>query len=547
MAIFGHRFDAQSHATAAAQRYSSDMSSNPTNPTNPANPQSSGCPFSGAAAPARPTAPPAETAPAALRDLSELPIVKSRAGASFTQLMRKDRMRFMQELTQHGDLFRIRLIDKSPIVVIGPAQLHECLVEHNADTHKDPLQRHVTYPVLGEGLITSAGALWRRQRRLMAPLFPPSALAGYGPDIITCTEHSLGEWHDGATLDISRETTHITMNIAGKILFGVEMFSETDELAGALREVLHWTGEKLNSPLPFAQLAVRKLVERTAEKLPSSLPGVSELAQRAVRVLEQPLFLPTDRDRRVQAAVSLLDRRVQRMVDERRQGAERRDLLGRLLAARDEDGSQLDDKQVRDEILTLFVAGHETTATTLAFALSLLCRNPETYRRARAQVDALGRAPTYEDLPRLDYLLRCFKETTRLFPAIPLLVREVERDFGLGGYRIPRDSVVVVSPYATQHRADLWPNPEAFEPERFLPEAEAKRPRHAYLAFSIGPRICLGMHLALMEGPLVLATLLHRYDFELPDARPLVADCREALRPLGGVQLRVRKRAAAAV
>jgi cytochrome P450 len=460
--------------------------------------------------------------------------------------LRKDRLRFLQELSQGPDLFRVRAFDKTPIVVLGPAQVHECLVERNADTHKDPLMRHVVHPVLGEGLITSSGPLWRRQRRIMAPLFPPSALAGYAPDIVACTEHTLGAWQDGATLDLLRETTHITMNIAGKILFGVEMFAESDELAGALREVLFWTGEKLNSVTPFLQLAVRKLVERTAEKVPAAVPKLSRLLQQAVRRLEQPVLLPAGRDRRVQAAVALLDRRVQRMVDERRSsGGQRPDLLGRLLAARDEDGGQLDDKQLRDEILTLFVAGHETTAVTLAFTLSLLCRHPEIYRRARAQVDALGRPPTHEDLPRLELLLRCFKEAMRLYPPIPILIRETEREISLGGHRIPRDSVLLISPYATQHRADLWKDPEVFDPDRFLPEAEAARPRHAFLAFSTGPRICLGMHLALMEGPLVLATLLRHHDFELVDSAPLVPEVREALRPHGGVPLRIRRRTAA--
>jgi cytochrome P450 len=242
-----------------------------------------------------------------------MPLRRATSARSFTYLLRKDRLRFLQELSQAGDLFRVRLLDKTPIVVIGPAQVHECLVERNADTHKDPLMRHVVYPVLGEGLITSSGALWRRQRRIMAPLFPPSAISAYAPDIVACTEHCLQSWRDGDTLDLARETTHITMNIAGKILFGVEMFAEADELADALREVLAWTGRKLNSPVPLAQLAARKLIERVAGQLPAPL---SQLAQRAAQRLEQPVLLPTAADRRVQAAVAILDRRVQRMVDE---------------------------------------------------------------------------------------------------------------------------------------------------------------------------------------------------------------------------------------
>lgn len=537
MSIFGHLAMPRSQDRALVPHYSTFMTSFHTTRA------PSGCPFTGAAVAASPSSAPLGPGVRPLRELAELPLLQSRSGTSFTRLLRKDRLRFLHELAQGGDLFRVRLFDKTPIVVTGPAQVHECLVERNADTHKDPLMRHITYPVLGEGLITSSGPLWRRQRRIMAPLFPPSAIAGYAADIIGCTEHSLRGWRDGSTLDLVREATHITMNIAGKILLGVDMFAESDELAEALREVLFWTGEKLDSAVPFVQLAVRQLVARVAEKIAASRPRLARLAQRAVRRLEQPILLPTERDRRVRAAVALLDRRVQRMVDERRStGGPQGDLLGRLLAARDEDGGQLDDKQLRDEILTLFVAGHETTAMSLAFTLSLLCRHPEIYRQARAQVDALGRLPTYDDLPRLELLLRCFKESMRLYPPIPILIRETERDIALGGYRIPRDSVLLISPYATQHRADLWKEPEVFDPDRFLPAAEAARPRHAFLAFSTGPRICLGMHLALMEGPLVLATLLQRYDFALPDHAPLVAEVREALRPRGGVPLRIRRR-----
>jgi cytochrome P450 len=468
-----------------------------------------------------------------------MPFVSPRGGRSFTRLYLEDRAAFLHELTHDGDLFRIRLLDKCPVVVAGPAQLHEALVERPTDTHRDPLMRHVIYPLLGEGLITSDGELWKRQRRIMSPIFTPAQLARYTGDIVTCARRHTDVWREGESLDVLRETTRITMAVAGKILFDVDMFSETDALGGALAEGLHWTGERLNSPLPLAQLALRRALLRVGKRLSGEL---ATWAAKGAARLERPVFLPTAADRRMTEVVRALDQRVQRMIDARRaDGSERRDLLGRLLAAHDDEAGGMSDKQLRDEIITLFVAGHETTATTLAWALDLLARHPEVYRRVRAQVDALDGTPRYEDLARLDLLVRVFKETMRVYPPIHSLVREAARDFTLGGYNIPAGETLVFSPYAAHHRAEHWPDPARFDPERFTPEAEASRPRYAFMAFSGGPRICLGMHLALMEGPLVLAAMLQRADFERVTEGPTRAEVREAVRPRG-LRLRLRLR-----
>ncbi len=483
--------------------------------------------------------PPPQGAPLGARPLAEMPLVTPRGSRSFTRLYLEDRMTFLKELALGGDLFRIRLLDKCPVIVTGPAQLHEALVDHPTDTRRDPLMRHVVYPLLGEGLITSDGELWKRQRRLLSPIFTPAQLARYAGDIVTCTQRHADLWREGESLDVLRETTRVTMAVAGKILFDVDMFSETDALGGALAAGLHWTGERLNSPLPLAQLALRRGLLRVGRHLSGEL---ATLAAKGAARLEQPIFLPTAADRRMIEVVASLDQRVQRMIDARRdEGSERRDLLGRLLAAHDDEAGAMSDKQLRDEIITLFVAGHETTATTLAWALDLLARHPDVYRSVRAQVDALGAAPRYEDLPRLDLLARVFKETMRIHPPIHSLVREAARDFTLGGYSIPAGETIVFSPYAAQHRPEHWPDPARFDPARFTPEAEAARPRYAFMAFSGGPRVCLGVHLALMEGPLVLAAMLQRADFERVTDGPTRVEVREALRPRG-LRLRLRLR-----
>jgi cytochrome P450 len=254
---------------------------------------------------------------------------------------------------------------------------------------------------------------------------------------------------------------------------------------------------------------------------------------------------PTRRNRELRKAIAVLDARVQRMIDERRAAANPNpDLLTHLLRARDDDGSRMDDKQLRDEILTLFIAGHETTANGLAWAIYLLARHPEVYARVRAAVDALdGRAPTLADLDRLELLTRVFKEALRMYPPVYLFARMSIADVTIGGYAVPKNTVFLISPWALQHRPDLWPDPDRFDPDRFLPQAEAGRPRDAWIPFSDGPRVCIGMHFAMIEAPLVLATLLQRADFELAaDAQIVGTHDAATLRPKGGVPMRIKAR-----
>ncbi len=237
----------------------------------------------------------------------------------------------------------------------------------------------------------------------------------------------------------------------------------------------------------------------------------------------------------------MIDRRVDRMIADRRaSGTARPDLLSMLLGARDESGNPMSDKQVRDEIVTLFIAGHETTATALAWTLYLLARHPEACARARAEARSLP-GPTVQsrDLPALGYCLRVFKEAMRLYPPIYFFGRQATIDTTLGGYAIQRGQIVLISAYALHHRASIWPDPERFDPSRFEPAAEEGRHRQAYLPFSAGPRTCIGNLFALMEGPIVLATILRRVELELTSDAVIVPDSSATPRPKGGVPMRV--------
>jgi cytochrome P450 len=218
------------------------------------------------------------------------------------------------------------------------------------------------------------------------------------------------------------------------------------------------------------------------------------------------------------------------------------------LHARDDDGAAMSTKQVRDEILTLFIAGHETTASGLAWALYLLAKHPAALAQAVAEADALpGPGVGFDDLHALPFLLQVFKESLRMYAPIYLFGRQAMEDVTVGGYEIPCGKIVLISPYAVHHRADLWPDPDRFDPSRFLPEAEQVRSREAYLPFSGGTRTCIGNHFALMEGPIVLATLLRRMRFELAAGTVVTPEASATLRPAGGIPMRVVRRRAPTV
>jgi cytochrome P450 len=260
-----------------------------------------------------------------------------------------------------------------------------------------------------------------------------------------------------------------------------------------------------------------------------------------------PYSWPLPRNLRTRKAVQELRNSIQRFIDERRSNpAERNDFLSILLQARDEDGKPMGDEQLMSECLTLFGAGHETTATSLSWTWYLLCQHPEIYQKVQEEVDSVlqGRTPTYDDLARLPYCLQVFKEAMRLYPPAYLLSRRALREVEIDGYRVPRDMVVLYAPCTLHHREEYFPEPEKFDPDRFIPEREKQLPRYAFVPFGAGPRICIGMYFAMMEGHLLLATLAQRVKFSLVPGQTVVPDPIHhlTLRPMGKVKVLVRRR-----
>ncbi len=465
------------------------------------------------------------------------------------RVVASDRRGFLERIVREapaGSAGCLRFVASGPDVVIinDPHLLQELLIDKAKSFDKSLILKYALEPLGGEGLFTSDGELWRRQRKWMAPLFHPKRLESYGDAMVAVTKRAISDWKDGETRLIHRDTTRIAMSIAGKTLFDADTFTEADEIGHALTDALDWTSANSPSVLALLQIIGGRRLQRFGEARPGPL---GERLSKAGLAFQKPRFFPGKQGKKLVAAIELLDARVQRMIDERRAAATRgtppNDLLSQLLMAHDEGEGRMSDRQVRDEILTLFVAGHETTASGLAWTLALLGQHPEILRAVVAEVDALPGDPTVADLPRLGLTLRVFKEALRLYPPVFLFGRAANEAVTLGKWTLKQDTAVILSPWTIHRRADLWPDPERFDPDRFLPEHEAGRPKTAYLPFGAGPRVCIGNHFAMMEAQLVLAMLLRRFHFALPspDQSPPLA-FGATLRPADELPLQVRRR-----
>lgn len=424
---------------------------------------------------------------------------------------RSDRLNlYLRVARECGDIGGYRVGARQPILINSSELVHAVLVEHAHDFDKGPLFRLLTRPLLGNGLLTIPNEFHKRQRKLVAPAFQHRRIAAYAEVMAHYTERLQSGWPDGARINVAREMMRLTLWIVGKTLFDADVLEEAEELGDALATTLRTFNEQVGAVIPI------------------------------------PMTWPTLRNRRFRAAITRLDATIFRIIAERRaSGLDRGDLLSMLLQTTyEDDQSFMTDQQVHDEVKTLFLAGHETTANALAWAWYLLSQHPEVYARLCAEADQVlgGRSPAFDDLPNLPYTLKVLKEAMRLYPPAPTIGRMSVRPVELGGYRLPAGTQVIISPYALHRRPDYFPDPERFDPDRWTPEMEARLPRYAYLPFGGGPRICIGNHFAMMEGQLVLAALARSVVFELIEPQRIVPEPLVTLRPRYGIKMVVRRR-----
>jgi cytochrome P450 len=420
--------------------------------------------------------------------------------------MQRDPLAFLTSVArEYGDASSFKFGPQAVYFFNHPELIRDVLVTKDRSFMKGrALQR--TKILLGEGLLTSEGDLHRRQRRLMAPAFHRDRVTRYAEVMIANAVRTADAWRDGETIDVAHEMMRLTLSVVAQALFGADVSGEADEIGTALTQLL--------------------------ENFNLTLSPLSAWLER----------LPLPRVRAMKSAIARLDRTIYSMIHERRRsGADRGDLLSMLLLAQDEEGGGgMSDQQVRDEAMTLFLAGHETTANALSWTWYLLAQDPEVERRLHEEVDRMSRPPAVD--ARLPFTQAVLSESMRLYPPAWLIGRLALEDVAIGSVTVPRGAVVIVSQYVMHRDARFWPDPHRFDPSRFLNGAE--RPKFAYFPFGGGSRTCIGEGFAWTEGVLVLATIAQRWRLTLAQKEAVRPQPMITLRPRGGVRMHLEARAA---
>jgi len=411
---------------------------------------------------------------------------------------------------EFGDIFYYRAAWLHVYFLNHPDLIEEVLVRNYKNFLKDRVIRNSRW-FFGRGLLTNEGDSWLRQRRLSQPAFHRERVVSYAKIMTDYAGQMLATWQDGETRDIHQEMMRLTLQIVVRALFNVES-EETAQISLAMNLIMgNTTGIRMLFP-PIAR------------------------------------YLPTPKMIGFRRAVGRLDKTVYGIIAQHRaRGTDSGDLLSMLMGARDEDGTRMSDKQLRDEVLTFLLAGHETTALTLTWTWHLLAQHPDVERKLHQELDRVldARVPNFSDLPALTYTERVIKESMRLYPPAWSLARTVVSDFELRGYRIPAGANVVMSQWIMHRNPTYFTDPQKFDPDRWSPENSQKLPRFAYFPFGGGPRQCIGASFAMMEATLLLATIAQRFVLRsLPD-HPVVPIPSFTLRPKYGLRMTIESRAAA--
>jgi len=411
---------------------------------------------------------------------------------------------------RYGDIYCVPNRDNPLYVLRHPDHLRDVLLTNASSFSKTHSGLERLSEILGEGLLTSDGDVWKRHRRMVQPAFQRQRLAEYAVTMQSETLRAARSWRSGETIDVNRAMIDLTMHVVSRTLFTHDVTGSTDDIARAMT-----------------------------------------LLQSSLLSLELPAWLPNPYRTRMRRAIGSLDAVVNGMVRDRRRlvsagGAAPTDLLQALVTAVDEDGDggRLTEREVRDELVTLFLAGHETTSHALTWTWYLLAQNPHVERALHRELDSVlgDRAPGYDDLPQLPYTEQVFKEAMRLYPPAYMLARRANEDTTIAGYPVRRGSEVVLWIYHTHRDARWFLEPEAFRPERFAPDAEARLPKLAYVPFGAGARACIGKVFAMIEGQLILATLAQRFRFELAPRQHVRVRPRVTLGPAVGIRMTLRAR-----
>jgi cytochrome P450 len=418
---------------------------------------------------------------------------------------------FLDIWRRYGDTVRLRG-PATLYLVAHPDGVKHVLQDNAANYPRPPAVRDRLRAIVGDGLVGAEGATWVRSRRMAQPAFRRHHLDRFCALFAEATAEVLDGWERaaelGRPLDVEAEMIRVSLANLGASLFQADWRRDVDRIAPAVTDILAFANSRLTSVVDTSRLP-----------LPST--------------------------RRFQRRLELLDSILYPLIGQRRRAPLGDDLVSMLVDARDEDGARLTDKQVRDETISFFIAGHATIASALTWTWYLLSTHPEGWRRLRTEVDEVlgGRPPSAADLPRLRYAGMVTQEAMRLYPPIYLLLRRALADDEVGGYRIPAGADIAMCPYVTHRHPAFWDNPEGFDPERFAPELAGRRHRMAFFPFSGGPRRCIGEGFAQVQLPLVVAMVSQRYRLSLLPARPAEIAVAVTLRPRAPMLMRVERAA----
>lgn len=419
-------------------------------------------------------------------------------------MLRRDPINYLTNLTrEYGDLVHFRVLGRDTYLLNHPEYIKEVLVKRqNLFTKTPTLQR--AKRLFGEGLLTSEGDFHTRQRRLIQPAFHRDRLRKYGAIMTDYALQARERWTGGGEIDMQREMMRLTLGIVARALFDADVEGDAKPVGEAMSELVRSFRVFL---LPFATLLRR---------------------------------LPLPQNRRLDRSVATVKQIVSRIIQEhRREDSHNENLLSALIDVRDEDGSSLSDQQILDEILTLFTAGHETTALALTWTWYLLAHEPECASKFYAEIESVlqGRTPTFEDVPNLVYTDRVVAESMRLRPPIWIIGRLAQQDFELDGISIPKGSICLMSQYLMHHDARFFPAPDRFDTERWSPELRDARPKFCYFPFGGGARACIGDRFAWSELILVLATVAQKWRFQMASDEPIRPVPRLTLQPSAPVRM----------
>lgn len=425
------------------------------------------------------------------------------------QEYRNNQINYLSRLSdEKGNNLLLKMMGINLYMTADAEMVQPLLIKNVDKVHRDPFSGKMFKRMVGKGVLVAEDEAWKKQRTMLQPAFHSQRIGAYAETMVDYTGEMLKTWHSGATLQVDDAMNDLTQRIIVKTMFNRDIASFTSELGDAMQTMLTIADSQLNG-LP----------------IPDWLPTLPRWKQQKAR----------------KKITDLIDGII---ADRKNDPQDYGDLLSMLLNARDETGQPLSHEQIQDECLTLFIAGHETTAVTLTWAFHLLSKNPDVMAKLQQEVDSVlnGKPPTLEDFGKLAYTEMVIKETLRLYPAAWSIGRIALEDIDLNGSPVEKDGIVILNIYLMHRQAEYFPDPELFLPERFDKNTEASYPRHAYLPFGAGRRICIGNQFAMLEAVMLLSRIVQDYTVSPVSDAAVIAEPTITLRPVGGLKLKIQKR-----